>query len=403
MSAPFDSPPATRETSLRFWNVLAAFALLLLAGWTLAADGLHRGHFLLQSSLSSLFLGLWVSVWTLAAVAFAGFPKRFVIAAAVLVTLRLSFAWPLLRWVDLRIASLVLDTLLVILALAYALVAIASASLRTRPWFRWQHSVAMGLFVLVLSTLSLPVGVLGLASVIETSSRGYVRLTPRGLELAERVFEKDGRRVHLVGMAHIAESDFYVTLNQRLADPSEGRRIVLLEGVSDRDGILPRSFASGDTYRALAERLGLAEQTLGFAVSSGAKGPRGGEPVDWEELGVVFRHADIDVSEMAPEHREGLVGILESMEGMGLADFFKMPEGLTSEAVEDLIVEGLVKHRNGKLMEVFAEEEASYEEIYIPWGAAHMPDLERRLVALGYLRTGETRRLGIDFLKRFRP
>jgi hypothetical protein len=53
-------------------------------------------------------------------------------------------------------------------------------------------------------------------------------------------------------------------------------------------------------------------------------------------------------------------------------------------------------------MEVFAEEESGFAEIVIPWGAAHMPDLERRLLALGYREVREHRRRGIDFWKRFR-
>jgi hypothetical protein len=61
-----------------------------------------------------------------------------------------------------------------------------------------------------------------------------------------------------------------------------------------------------------------------------------------------------------------------------------------------------VKRRNEKLMKVFLEHESRYAEVFIPWGAAHLPDLERRLTALGYERVNEHRRRGIDFWKRFR-
>jgi hypothetical protein len=50
-------------------------------------------------------------------------------------------------------------------------------------------------------------------------------------------------------------------------------------------------------------------------------------------------------------------------------------------------------------MEVFAAEEANYAEVFMPWGAAHLPDLERRLLALGYEPVKENRRLGIDLWK----
>jgi hypothetical protein len=388
-------------SSSRTWNVLAAGILLLLSGWTLAADLAHKGHFLLQDSFSSIFLGLFATLWMFVAVVFAGFPKRFVIAAILLTTVRLSFAWPLAIWFDLKSASLVLDSLLLILALAYLAVSLKSGALRTRSWLRWQHSVAMGATALVASILSLPVSLLGLARIIEDTSAGYVRLTPGGIDLTERIFEKEGRRVHLVGMAHIADSGFYDTLNQSLAGPIEGRRLVLLEGVSDADQILPRSFTSGDTYRAMAEKLGLAEQALGFVVQSSTE-PGKDSRSEWEARGIDFRRADIDVRELDAGHREQLVTLLSAMENLNLASFLSMPEGMSTEDLEDLIVEGLVKRRNEKLMEVFLEHESRYAEVFIPWGAAHLPDLERRLTALEYERVNEHRRRGIDFWKRFR-
>ena len=393
--------PSTEYSSIRLWNLLAASLLLLLSGWTLAADFAHKGHFLLQDSVSSLILALYVTLWMFIAVVLAGFPKRFVIPAVLLSTVRLSFAWPFVIWFDLKTASLVLDATLVLLALAYLVSLTKGEILQTRSWLRWQHSVAMGATAMITPLLSLPISLLGLSRVIEDTSAGYVRLTPGGIDLTERIFEKDGRRVHLVGMAHIADSGFYETLNQSLANPVDGRRLVLLEGVSDTDQILPRSFASGETYRSMAEKLGLAEQTLGFALQANTA-PGKDSSSEWEARGVDFRRADIDVRELDPEHREQLVTLLSAMENLDLASFLTMPEGMTTEDLEDLIVEGLVKRRNEKVMKVFREHEHYYAEIFIPWGAAHLPDLERRFTALGYKRVDENRRRGIDFWKRFR-
>ena len=393
--------PASARSS-RPWNVLAASGLFLFSSWTLAADLAHDAHFALQPSFSPVFLALFVSAWLLASIVYAGFPKRFVVPAVALVTARVSFAWPLLIWMDLRPATLVLDGLLVALATLYLAAAICSRPLRERRAIRWQHSVAMGLTTLLASTLSLPAGVLGLARLIDETSAGYVRLTPGGIELAERIFEKDGRRVHLIGMAHIADGVFYDSLNTALATPLEGRRLVLLEGVSDEKKILPRSFASGETYRAMAEKLGLAEQAIGFAMQSANSGENTDPVAAWAERGVDFRLADIDVSELDPAHRDRLVALLEAMGNLNPASFFAMPGDMTAREMEDLMVEGLIKKRNAYLMEKFVEHESEYAEVFIPWGAAHLPDLERRFLALGYQPTAEHRRLGIDFWKRFR-
>lgn len=403
MTFPADTPPPKAPRgSIRFWNACAAAGLLFCSGWTLLADLSHDAHFLLQPSLSSLFLGLLVMGWTVASIVSAGFPKRYLTPAILLVTLRLSFAWPITIWFDLRHASLLLDGFLVLLGLVYFFASFTSKALTERPGFRWQHSLAAAIIALIASVLSLPTGVLGLARVIEDTSAGYVRLTPQGIRLTERIFEKDGRRVHLIGMAHIADGGFYQSLNGRLAEAVEGRRLVLLEGVTDREKILPQSFASGETYRVMAEKLGLAEQSLGFAMQS-EKSDTGGSRLEaWAELGVDFRQADIDVSELDPAHREHLVALLDAAADLDLERFFSMPGDMTAKELEDLVVEGLVKRRNAHLMEVFAEHERHYSEVFIPWGAAHLPDLERRLAAQGYVSIGETQRLGIDFWNRFR-
>lgn len=392
---------ASPRSAVRTWNALLAVSLLGLSVWTLAADLVHEGHFVLQSSFSTLALGLLVAAWTIAALIFAAFPKRYLFTAVALVTLRLSFGWPLLCWMDLKTACLVLDVLLLALAGLYFLNSLLPSRLGGRDWFRWQHSVATAGFCVVATILSFPAGWLGLARVIEDTSSGFVRLTLSGVELAERVYEKDGRRVHLVGMVHIADSGFYDSLNRSLAEPVEGRRLVLMEGVSDSGKLLPRSFASGNTYREMAERLGLAEQALGFAVQAGKPGSGSAEEA-WAKLGVDFRHADIDVGELDPLHRDRLVSLLSAMENLDLSTFLSLPDDMTARELEELIVEGLVKRRNARLMEVFAAEEAGYAEVFIPWGAAHLPDLERRLLALGYRPAGELSRLGIDFWKRFR-
>lgn len=395
------SPSPSRST--RPWNVLAALGLLFFSGWTLVADLTHDAHFLLQPSFSSLFLGLYVMGWTVAAIVFAGFPKRFLIPAVVLSTLRFSFAWPLTHWLDLRTASLLLDEILVLLSLVYLVAAVTSQSMHGRPWFRWQHSVAVGLVTFLASILSLPVGFFGIARVIDDASAGFVRLTPEGLRLAERIYEKDGRRVHLVGMAHIADGVFYEALNESLATPLEGRRLVLLEGVSDREKVLPRSFASGQTYRNMAEKFGLAEQAIGFAMQSDkGEGKAGDSVAAWAERGVDFRRADIDVSELDPAYRDRLVALLGAIGELKFEDLFSMPADMTAEELEELMVEGLIKKRNAHLMDVYAEHHAGYAEVFIPWGAAHLPDLERRLLALGYAPVAEHQRLGIDFWKRFR-
>lgn len=398
-----ESSPPSLLHSVRFWNGAAALGLLVFSLWMAIADLRFEGHFLLQSSWSTIFLGLWLSVWTLAAVIFAAFSKRFILLALLLATLRFSFGWPLIERFDLRFSCLLLDGLLVVLGLVYLALSLgANKRLALRPWFRWQHSALMGIAFLASSILSLPLGLLGFAKVVEQTSRGYVRLTTQGISLTERIFAKDGHKVHLYGMAHIAEGDFYKALHSHLAQPVTGGRLVLTEGVQDKNGILPASFASGSTYREMAEALGLTEQKQIGSESGNSPEGREDPEMKWKELGVTFRPADIDISELSVEHQQRLVTLLTALDNMSLASLLASPVQLDSTEVENLLVEGLIKQRNARLMETFLAEAHDYAEVFIPWGAAHLPDLEQRLLALGYLPIAESSRLGIDFWKRWR-
>ncbi|RFC49178.1 MAG: hypothetical protein DVB23_000226 [Verrucomicrobia bacterium] len=399
MTSPPPSPEI--EPSNWTWNRAFAVSLLGLSAWTLIADLLHQAHILLQTSSSGLFLALFVWVWISVAVFYAGFPKRFVLGATLISTLRFSFGWPLIYGMDIRSACLWLDALLVGLAILYVRSAMRTPEGPPRPGFCFQHFLSMSAASVVLLLGSLPTNYLGLVEVIKTLSGGYVTLSTQGIDLQERVFAKDGRRVHLVGMAHIADNNFYKTLNRNLTAPVEGRRLVLVEGVSDADNLLPASFASGEIYASFAAKLGLVDQAVGFS----AKPRAGGDHAtidEWTEDGVDFRRADIDIRELSPEHRKRLIALLTSLERIDLASLFQLPDDMTASEFEDLVVQGLVKQRNGRLMEVFAASEADYTEIYIPWGAAHLPDLERRITALGYRSVGGSNRRVLDFGSIFR-
>jgi hypothetical protein len=175
-----------------------------------------------------------------------------------------------------------------------------------------------------------------------------------------------------------------------------------VEGVSDADNLLPASFASGEIYGSFAAKLGLVDQAVGFEARPAPNNEVA--PIDdWTEAGVDFRRADIDIQELSLEHRARLVALLSSLEQINFADMFKLPDDMTAMEFQDLIVHGLLKQRNDRLMEVFAESAPDYTEVFIPWGAAHLPDLERRIIALGYQPVKETSRRVIDFASFLRP
>ncbi|MEM9284057.1 MAG: hypothetical protein AAGA96_19740 [Verrucomicrobiota bacterium] len=375
-------------------NFFAALILLPLAVWNAVVDATLGSHLLLQPSWALPLLTLFVTLWFLVGMVVNYLPKRFLIPATILLVLRTSLGWPLSLASGLEAACHIVNVALATLALLYLIWTLTRPQrLRVAPWFRWQHTALVLGSWIVLNVASLFTTVFGFAHAIDELTLGYVQITPRGITFAERVFEKDNHQVHLIGLAHIGEGDFYKELKKSFRKPSEGGRLILTEGVTDEKDVLPEGFKSGKTYGNLASQLGL-EQQKDFE-----SGGRKEDGPSWEELGVSFKHADIDISLMDPAHLELLVKVLETMDSESLLESFIASSSITvtAEEMESFFLDGLIGQRNDHLMEVFYAEHQDYDETYIPWGAAHLPDLERRLLADGFRLVEEKKRIGIDF------
>ena len=386
-------------------NLTMAGFFLLLALWTLVADLLFSFDIVFQTSSSSVLLALFVSMWLFAAIFTPIFPKRIVIAASVLVTLRVAMGWPLNYVMENTPAAQVMSGLTFALAAYYLFVSLRNGlKIGERPGFRLKHTLGMIAFWLVFGVVSVFPLLLGFMQGLNNFAGSYVDLSPRGLSLKERVFEKDGKRVRLTGMVHIADSQFYqnLTLNKPL--PESERHLVLTEGVSDRNEILPEAFASGETYANVARKLGLEPQKdpQPEPAGEGERPTRTQSHLPQDIAGVTYLNADMDVSELSQKHQDLLVSLLTFLDEAELQEMFGMPEGMTAADIHDLFAVGLLQTRNDHLMNVLNEELADYDEVHIPWGAAHLPDIEERLLNDGYSLVEDAEQPAIDFLKRFK-
>lgn len=354
-----------------------------------------------QASFSGMALALVVSFWFMAAILMAVFPKRVVLAAGLLVTARMAVGWPLNIWLSNTVACRIFDVLLLLLALVYLFSAFRTGlQIRSRPMFQVKHFVVMLVGWLGLGALSVPLTLAGVAEGFENFAGDYVDISLTKVSLKERVFVKDGKTVHLVGMVHIADKTFYDAMWKRLEAP-EGRHLVLTEGVSDEQELLPESFRTGGTYAKMAKRLGLTPQDPEEPGANAAE--REANDKAWKEIGVTFMNADIDMSALDREHLDTVVELLEMMDTDSLVELLVVkPYEMDVVAVHDAFIEGLLKQRNDHLMEVLAEQLPNADTIHIPWGAAHLPDLEERLLAQGYELQEEVERPAIKFMKRFR-
>jgi hypothetical protein len=114
-----------------------------------------------------------------------------------------------------------------------------------------------------------------------------------------------------------------------------------------------------------------------------------GEPqpaVDPAKPFVVF--ADADISDLTPGTRkfiEAVGGIFQSstldealQQYMGVTQSFTQAEIMA--AMDELLIA-----RNKKALAALDRYEAQFSLIYLPWGAAHMPDFQKQLEARGYV------------------
>lgn len=239
---------------------------------------------------------------------------------------------------------------------------------------------------IVLVALPL-LGAVLLAATVERQTEGYIRFTARGIEAGETVLEKDGRTVRLIGMIHIGERAFYENL---FADIPPGA-LVLVEGVSDRQGRLKGEFS----YRRLARALGLEEQVEvqsawmsgGAAGQAGATARADAAPVPSREQRPVIMRGDVDVSDLSDPTIRFLREVGEIYGSHSLWEAFRRLEATGERFTEkDLstVYADLIDRRNAALIAVFDREAPGHDMIVIPWGAEHMPGIEKALRERGY-------------------
>jgi len=260
-----------------------------------------------------------------------------------------------------------------------ALALVAAAQIRRRTGRRWllaesdlpagpvlSGRTAGGFALLHLAGVlpALLVLLLGSAALaIHRQSAGFLRLDTSGLYASARVYERGDRDVHLVAMMHIGDADFYAGVERVL--PEDGA-IVLREGVTDREGSLPR----GLDYGRLAGELGLESQAA---------------VLDLE--GRDSRMADLDLSAFDPRTRE-LLGEIGAVLGSANAReafvrYLRASRDVTPEDLA-LVQRDVIERRNEHLLGELDQALEAHRAVVVPWGAAHMPGIEQGVLERGF-------------------
>jgi len=232
--------------------------------------------------------------------------------------------------------------------------------------FSWRN-LATFLFLNVVMLVPTVIVYLGFcaAAAVDHFSEGFVALRPMGLTVQVRNYVRDdGKTIQLVPMAHIGEPDFY----QALARSFPTNAIILMEGVSDDQNLITNKI----TYERMATTLGVVEQHEVFQ-------PRG-ERVS----------ADVDVSEFTSNTIAGLnLVMLVHSRGMDAATMVKLMQ-FSPPHFEEQLFDDLLRKRNRRLLEEIQARLLQSENIIVPWGAAHMPEIARGIQKAGF-RLDETR------------
>lgn len=207
---------------------------------------------------------------------------------------------------------------------------------------------------------------------------GFVRLEPRGIVAEERLYTRGAATIRLIPMVHVARSAYYDQIEASL--PTDGG-IVLAEGMTDRGERL-----RGDlSYAPVASALGLEAQE--HALEPGR--------------GHTVENADLDIGALSPETIELVESAAAVLAGETSerreAAWTRVNELVRTPGVLDRAAAEVIGMRNRHLLERIDAALERHSLIVVPWGAAHMPELEQGVLERGFEPSGKARRAVLLF------
>ena len=254
--------------------------------------------------------------------------------------------------------------------------------------------VFLGLFTTAVSLVIAFVFLIGvgLRNKIETETGGYLTFSRAGVSVAEKTLTKGDKTVRLIGMVHIGDDAFYKNIFSSFPPDS----LVLAEGVSDRTGRMTGSM----TYEGVAKVLGLSNQVEVQSqwIEKSVKDMQAASP--GRPRPVPLMSGDIDISDFSDQ----TIGFLRATADVyGAPTMSKAYERMVamneiySEEQASTAFTEVIEKRNTHVLNTLDEQIKTRNSIVIPWGAQHMPGLEKGLLTRGYAITAQQSRLVISF------
>jgi hypothetical protein len=284
---------------------------------------------------------------------------------------------------------------------------VMSESMFDGPLFGWRNTAAF----FSANLLAVPVALVVIAffaanSYLSQNTAGFMRLAPDGLHMAEKVYRRGSKTVRLAAMIHVGEKEYY----EKLSDTaSSNHTIILAEGVTDNEELLK----SGLDYRKVAGYLGLTTQDKmqlkGRLIDEAdLEEPDSRECADGENGAEAdILRADVDISSFRPQTIRILDRLGREMKenpsfAKGLMGFNDWAGKNVTPAMYQTLLDDILHLRNRVLIGHLKRSLARYDTVVVPWGAMHMPEIEREVLKQGFRLDKEQDRISIDLRRKLR-
>ena len=228
--------------------------------------------------------------------------------------------------------------------------------------FSMQRTVKAGLLKLFV-LLPIFMGYIAWSAqvMVKRWSAGFVQISSAGLFTEARIYENEGRKIYLLPSVHIASPEFYESLMSDL--PAE-QTVIFPEGVTDNNHLMK---VRAD-YSNAADAVGLHAQP----------------DLTKRHKKAAVRHCDADISDFAPSTVTALNGVFGALQAASAGDTLSALQSIQSISDPDTetIIRDILETRNKRVVEGLKEALPHFNHIAIPWGAAHMPGIERELIKM---------------------
>jgi hypothetical protein len=230
---------------------------------------------------------------------------------------------------------------------------------RRFSWLNLSVFTLVNVFVLLPAVIAYFFFCTGLA--LNHFTNGFMALHPGGLTVQARKYVRnDGKTIQLFPMAHVADADFYGKISQSFPTNS----VILMEGVTDEKNLL----TNGISYDRMANALGLATQQDQFSPSCGD-----------------MVQADMDVDQFSPGTIECLnLVMLVHSKGLSPATLQQLLQYTPSQQTVKQLFDDLLTKRDQHLMGEIQSQLPQSDNIMVPWGVAHMPEIAKEIEKSGF-------------------